>query len=147
MSITREHKFLSENRGNLCVEEFRWDSMPPVWERWKWIREVRGERLQGVAECTSSAPRLANSSAASFPGRNECPGIHCSLIEQEEKEDSSCQICQRDWGKRKNREKNRVVRAERESERRRRKEKWQACWCCWYQQRACRMAQASAEKL
>ena len=30
---------------------------------------------------------------------------------------------------------------------RRREEKWQTCWCCRYQQRACRMAQASAEKL
>ena len=26
-------------------------------------------------------------------------------------------------------------------------EKWQACWCCQDQQRACRMAQALAEKL
>ena len=25
-------------------------------------------------------------------------------------------------------------------------EKWQTCWCCRDQQRACRMAQASAEK-
>ena len=38
-------------------------------------------------------------------------------------------------------------RTERESDRRRREEKWQACWCCRDQQRACRMAQASAEKL
>ena len=29
----------------------------------------------------------------------------------------------------------------------RREEKWQTCWCCRDQQRACRMAQASAEKL
>ena len=29
----------------------------------------------------------------------------------------------------------------------RRKEKWQTCWCYRDQQRACRMAQASAEKL
>ena len=29
----------------------------------------------------------------SFPGRNECLGTHCSVIEQE-REDSSCQICQ-----------------------------------------------------
>ena len=36
---------------------------------------------------------------------------------------------------------------ERELDRRRREEKWQACWCCRDQQRACRMAQASAEKL
>ena len=26
-------------------------------------------------------------------------------------------------------------------------EKWQTCWCCRDQQRACRMAQASAEEL
>ena len=55
-------------------------------------REIRGERLQGIAEGESSAPRLASSSAASFRGRNVCPGTHCSLIEQEETEDSSCQI-------------------------------------------------------
>ena len=60
--------------------------------RREWIREIRGEILQGIAEGASSAPRLASSSAASFSGRNECPGTHCSLIEQEEREDSSCQI-------------------------------------------------------
>ena len=64
--------------------------------RREWIQEIRGERLQGIAEGASSAPRLASSSAASFPGRNECPETHCSLIVQEEKEDSSCQICHRD---------------------------------------------------
>ena len=48
----------------------------------------RGERLQGITEGASSAPRLASSSAASFP---ECPGTRCSLIGQEEREDSSCQ--------------------------------------------------------
>ena len=26
-------------------------------------------------------------------------------------------------------------------------DRWQTCWCCRDQQRACRMAQASAEKL
>ena len=40
-----------------------------------------------------------------------------------------------------------MVRTERESDSRRREEKWQTCWCCRDQQRACRMAQASAEKL
>ena len=40
-----------------------------------------------------------------------------------------------------------MVKTERESDRKRREEKWQACWCCRDQQRACRMAQASAEKL
>ena len=40
-----------------------------------------------------------------------------------------------------------MVRAERESDTRRREEKWQACWCCRDQPRACTMAQALAEKL
>ena len=61
--------------------------------RREWIREIRGERLQGIAGGASSTPRLA-SSAASFPGRNKCPGTRCSLIEQE-REDTSCQICHR----------------------------------------------------
>ena len=42
-------------------------------KRQKWIQEIRGERLQGIAEGTSSAPRLASSSDVSLPGRNECP--------------------------------------------------------------------------
>ena len=62
--------------------------------RREWIREIGGERLHGMAEGASSAPRLSSSSAVSFSGRNECPGTHCSLIEQE-REDSSCQICHR----------------------------------------------------
>ena len=63
--------------------------------RQEWIREITGERLQRIAEGASSAPRLASSSGVSFPERNECPGTHCSLIEQEEREDSSCEICHR----------------------------------------------------
>ena len=63
-------------------------------KRQEWIREIRGERLQGIAESVSSAPCLASSSTVSFPGRNECPGTYCALIEQE-REDSSCQICHR----------------------------------------------------
>ena len=59
------------------------------------IREIRGERLQGIAEGASSTPLMASSSAVSFPGRNKCPGTHCSLIEQKEREDSTCQICHR----------------------------------------------------
>ena len=39
-----------------------------------------------------------------------------------------------------------MARTERESHRRR-EEKWQKCWCCRDDQRAYRMAQASAEKL
>ena len=70
-------------------------------KRQEWLREIRGERLQGIADGASSAPRLASSSAALFPGRNEFPGTHCSLIEKEEREDSSCQICHRVSGRRK----------------------------------------------
>ena len=40
-----------------------------------------------------------------------------------------------------------MVRTERESDNRRIEGKWQTCWCCRDQQRACRMTQASAEKL
>ena len=41
-----------------------------------------------------------------------------------------------------------MIRTERESHSRRtREEKWQTCWCCRDQQRVCRMAQASADKL
>ena len=39
-----------------------------------------------------------------------------------------------------------MARTERESDRRRREKKEQTCLCCGDQQRACRMAQASAEK-
>ena len=60
---------------------------PPV--RQKRIVDTIDERIQGVAEDTSSAPRLASSSAASFPGRNVCAGAHCSLIEGEVREDRS----------------------------------------------------------
>ena len=40
-----------------------------------------------------------------------------------------------------------MARTERELDRRRKEEKWQTCWCCRNRQRACRMAQASVEKL
>ena len=96
-------------------------------KRQEWIREIRGERLQGIAEGASSALCMASSSAASFLRRNECPGTHCSLIKGKTKERT-------EW------------RGQNESQIEG-KEKWQACWCCRDQQRACRMAQASAEKL
>ena len=49
-------------------------------KREEWIREIRRERLQETAKGTSSVFCLASSSAASFPGRNECPWTHCNLI-------------------------------------------------------------------
>ena len=115
--------------------------------RREWIREIRGVKPQGIVEGASSAPCLAILSAASFPGRNECLGTHCSLIEQKEREDSSCHICHRVWDERKDGGEDRVARTERESDNRRREEKLQTLWCCRDQQRACTMAQASAEEL
>ena len=94
-SMTREHKFLGGNRGNLCVG-FNERVFLEFEKREEWIRMIKRERPQGIAEGASSASRLASSSAASFTGRNECPGTHCSLIEQKESEDSSCQICKKD---------------------------------------------------
>ena len=44
-------------------------------KREEWIREMEGERLQGIAEGASSALGLASSSAVLFPGKNVCPGI------------------------------------------------------------------------
>ena len=81
-------------------------------KRQEWTREIRGERLQGMAEGASSALRRATSSAASFSGRNECFGTHCSMIEQMEREDGSCQICQRVLGRRKDGGEDRVTRTE-----------------------------------
>ena len=94
-------------------------------KRQEGIREIRGERKQEIAEGATSAPRLASSSAASFPGRYECPGTPCSLIELKESKDSSCQICHRVRGRRKDRGEDRVARTERESDSRRREKKWQ----------------------
>ena len=113
--------------------------------RQEWIQEIRGERLQGIAESMSRAPRLASSSAALFLRRNECPGTHCRLIVKEEREDSSCQ---RAWGKRKGGGEDRVVRTERESDRRREVTDVLVLPRPGISgKRACRMAQASAEKL
>ena len=83
-------------------------------KRREWVEEIRGERLLGIAEGTSSTPRLASSSAALFPGRNECPGTHCSLIVQEEREDS---FCQRVYGQRKDVGGDRVARVREEEKR------------------------------
>ena len=129
--------------------------MPPVREKTRVdTRDKRRERLQGcklqrvqVAEGASSAPHLARSSAVSIPGRNKCLGTHCILIEQEETEDSFCQMFQRVYSGMKDRGEDREVRTEQKSDKRRREEKWQTCWCCLDQQKACQMVQASANKL
>ena len=70
----REHKFLSRNQGNLCVEEFDKTICLQSEKREERIQEMRGERLQGIVEGASSAPHLASSSAASIPGETSVLG-------------------------------------------------------------------------
>ena len=91
------------------------------------------ERLQGIAEARCSDASLASSSTAPFPGRNECPETDCSLIVPEKK------VPARKFevkGKRRGQRESRI-----------REEKWQTCWCSRDQQKACTIAQASAENL
>ena len=90
-SVTREHKFLVQTKGTCESKNFDETVCLQTDKRKEKIRE----RLQGIADGTSSASRLASSFAASFLGRNECPGTHCSLVVEEERKDSSCQIYQR----------------------------------------------------
>ena len=92
-------------------------------KRQEWIREIREERLQGIAEGTSSAPRLASSLAELLSGRNKCPGTHCSVIEQEERKQFLLEIKVK--GKMEERTKWRG-----QNENHIRKEKWKTCWCC-----------------
>ena len=87
-SETREHKFLGENRGTCGSKNFDETVRLKSEKREEWIREVRGVRQQGTAVGTICPLRLASSSTASFPGTNECPGTHWSLIVEEEKEES-----------------------------------------------------------
>ena len=115
-------------------------------KRREWIREIREKRPKGIAEGTSSAPRLASSSAASFPGRNECPETHCSLIGQEEREKTVPARSTTTFEIRGKMEERTGWRGQNESQIVG-EEEWQPCWRCRDQQRACRMAQASVEKL
>ena len=109
-------------------------------KREEWIQEIGRDRLQGIAEGASSAPRPSSSSAASFPRRNKCRGTHCSLIEQRREKKVSATEFEIE-GKTEDKT------GWRESERKGGEKKWQTCWCCQDQQRAYRMARISAEKL
>ena len=110
-------------------------------KRREWIREIRGERLQGIAEGASSAPRLASSSAVLFLGRNECLGIHCSLINRRREKTVPARSATEFEIRGKMEERT----GWQESDRRRKE--MVECWCFRDQQKACRMMQASAEKL
>ena len=47
--MTREHKFLSGNRGNLCVKELQRDSMPSV--RDKTRMDTTDKRRETTKDC------------------------------------------------------------------------------------------------
>ena len=85
-SVTRVHKLFDGNEETCVSKNFGERVRLQSEKRDGWKREIKGERLQGTRVGTSSAPRLASSSAASFPGRNKCPGTHSCLIEQEDRE-------------------------------------------------------------
>ena len=75
------------------------------------------KRRETACDCRvrSSALHLASSLAASFPGRNKCPGTHCNLVVQWKIEDRSAREFEV-----KGKTKDRASRKERESEMRRR---------------------------
>ena len=111
--------------------------------RREWIRQVRKEKLQGIAQGASRAPVwLAHQPRRSL-GETSVRGP--IVVQQNRRREKT--VSARSATEFEIRGKDRVARTERESDRRRREEKWQTCWCCRDQQRACRMAQASAEKL
>ena len=69
--MTRERQFLEGN----CVSKNLDETVRLQSEkREEWIREIRGEKLQGIAEGTTSAPCLASSSARRSPGKTSVQG-------------------------------------------------------------------------
>ena len=48
-SVTREHNFLGANRGNMCVEQFRLNSAPPVREKTR--VDTRDQRRETTKDC------------------------------------------------------------------------------------------------
>ena len=56
-----------ENEGTCVPKNFDETVHLQSEKRQEWIREIRGERLQGIAEGASSVLRLASSSAVLFP--------------------------------------------------------------------------------
>ena len=82
--------------------------------------------------------------ASTYDTQPCCWGTHCSLIKREERETVPAEEIEVKGKMRKRIE----WRGQNESQRGRKdKRKWQTCWCCRDQQRACRMVQPSAGKL
>ena len=98
-------------------------------------------RLQGLQRARVALPDWPAHQPRRSPGKTSVRGTHCSLIEQERRvflpdlpeieAKGKMEERTRWWGQ-----------SESQIE-----EKWQTCWCCQDHQRACKMAQTSAEKL
>ena len=57
VSMTREHKFLGGNRGNLCVKIFGRDSTPPVRDKTRVdTRDRRRETTWDCGKCKQRSP-------------------------------------------------------------------------------------------
>ena len=111
--MTREHKFLGGNRGDLYVKEFRGDSTPPVREKTRVdTRDKRRETTRELRRAQVAHPVWPAHRPRRSPGETSVWGPLCSLIEQEEREDSSCQICHRVWNKRKDGGEDKAARTE-----------------------------------
>ena len=92
-NITRERSSSVETEGTYVLKNLEEIVRRQSEKENNGYKRQKEERLQRIEKAKSSAPRLTKSSTASFPGRNEGPGIHCSLIVKKERENSSCQIC------------------------------------------------------
>ena len=90
--------------------------------------DTRGKsrEIQGIAEGRSNSPCLSNSSAVTFPGRNECPGTHYSLVVKEKKK-TVLTKCAREFEVKRKKGRRQSGKTEQELKRRRRDEKWQTC--------------------
>ena len=64
-------------------------------KRQEWIREMEERDYRGLQRARVALPVWPAHQPRRFPGETSGQKIHCSLIAQEEKEDSSCQICHR----------------------------------------------------
>ena len=85
VSMTREHKVFSGNRGNQCVKKFRRDSTPSVREKYR--VNTRSKKRVTTRNCREQEQRFpfGQLSVASFAEINECSGTHCRMIVKEER--------------------------------------------------------------
>ena len=112
-------------------------------KRQEWIREVRGENYKGLKRAQVALPVWPAYQPRHFPGETSVRGPIVAWQNRKEKTVPARSAKEfRVKGKTGERTEWRGQNESQIGE-----EKWQACWCCRDQKRACRVAQASAEKL